>query len=217
MTYLEILAQLNALPNTYVRPGSSFAALQSSRAASLFRYANAVDGLIDQLQFSNASGVWLDVWGKLFGIPRNLQESDGNYAARISATLVAGRATPVAMILYLKIALGLTATITEDFVKTAWQLHFNTPLSSTQFNQLMSNLAYVRPAGVPSLAAFGSPGGTFAGTVNYLRAPRITGAYLESGGTGLSLDVASTTNNSKPLLPTTYLSDPSLNPILGAV
>ena len=216
MTYQEILAQLNTLPATFLRPGSGFAAIQAARAASLFRYASAIDGLIDQLQFSKASGVWLDAWGKLFSIPRNAQESDGDYASRISATLVAGRATPVAMLLYLKIALGLTATLTEDFVKATWQLSFSTPLSSAQFNQVMENLAYVRPAGVPSLASAGSPGGLFAGTVNYLRAPRTTGAYLEEGGSGLAFSISAYTNNSKPLLPTTYLSDPTINPSLGS-
>lgn len=56
----------------------------------------------------------------------------------------------------------------------------------------------------------------FAGTVNYFQAPRITGAYLEGGGSGLALNVSAYTNNSRPLLPTTYLSDPSINPNLGA-
>lgn len=216
MNYQDVLTQLNRLPSTFLRPGDGFAAIQSARAAALFRYANASDGLVEQLQFSKAVGVWLDTWGKLFGIPRNQQEADGDYQARISATLVAGRATPIAMVLYLKIALGLNATIAEDFTKTVWQLHFDTPLSLAQFNQLMANLAYVRPAGVPTISSSSGSGGLFSGTVNYFRAPRVTGAYLEEGAFGLDFTISAYTNNSQSLLPTAYLSDPTINPSLGS-
>lgn len=214
MNYQDIITQLRLLPNTFTRPGSGFVALLAAQGASLFRFANASDGIINQLVFPNASGVWLDVWGKLFGIPRNAQESDADYSTRISATLVASGATPVAMVLYLKIALGLTATITEDFEKTEWSLQFSTALTSAQYSQVLENLAYVRPAGVPTVPGSGGFGGTFTGTVNYLKAPRITGAYLEGGGSGLAFNISAFTNNSVPLLPTTFLSDPTLNPNL---
>lgn len=217
MNYQDILNQLDTLPYTFLRPGSGFASIQAAKAAALMRYAGAIDGLVRQLQFSQASGVWLDVWGKLFSIPRNIQESDGSYASRISATLVSGRATPVAMLIYLKVALGITATISEDFVHTVWQLTFQSQqVTNAQFSQLLENLSYVRPAGVPTLASVGGKGGLFLGTVNYLgNAPRTTGAYLETGTGGLDINISAYTNNSKPLLPTTYLSDPTINPGLA--
>jgi hypothetical protein len=215
MQYGDILIQLNTLPDTYLRPGPTFAFLQASKAAALQRFTNASDGLINNLSFSNASGVWLDVWGELFTIPRNAQESDGSYAARIPATLVSGKGTPVAIILYLLTALGYSVTITEDFVNTAWQVQFSVPVSLAVFNEIMAGLNYVRPAGVPGSALIGTAGGLYIGTVNYLGAPKVTGAYMISPHGLSELNISAFTNNTKPLLPTTFLTDPTLNPGLG--
>lgn len=215
MDFGSVLAQINRLPLTYLRPGTTFAAMQASKAAALMRYANASDALVDQLTFSKATGVWLDVWGKLFGIPRNPQESDDTYSTRISGTLVAGRTTPVAMAIYLNVALGINATITEDLVNTAWKLQFSAPITAAQYNQIMANMAFVRPAGVPSTAFVGAEGGLYTGTVNYLGAPKVTGAYLEESAQHYILNISAYTNNSNPLLPTLFMSDPTVNPGLA--
>lgn len=212
MDFTSVLAQINRLPLTYLRPGNTFAAMQAAKAAALMRYAAASDALVNQLTFSQATGVWLDVWGKLFGIPRNPQESDDSYLTRISGTLVAGRTTPVAMAIYLNVALGIDGSIVEDLVNTAWKLQFSSPITGAQYNQIMTNMAFVRPAGVPSTAFVGATGGLYSGTVNYTGAPRVTGAYLEESAQNYLLDISAYTNNSNPLLPTLFMSDPTINP-----
>ena len=214
MDYSAILTQLNLLPQTFLRFGTPFTWLQASKAAALLRYTGAVDALINQLNFSQAVGVWLDCWGKLFSIPRNSDETDNTYANRITALLTAGRGTPVGIQIYLLIALGITATVTEDFVNTAWQLKLSTPLTQAQLTQMIDNLVYVRPAGVPCLHAIANvQGGTYLGTVNFFGAARVTGAYLKTPVQNAStIGISATTNNSVPLLPTTFLSDPTLNP-----
>jgi hypothetical protein len=212
MQYADVLAQINTLPSSFVRPGPTFAFLQASRAAALLRYAEASDGLIANLSFTTASGVWLDAWGQLFVIPRDAQESDGSYANRIPATLVSGHGTPIAIVLYLLTAFGYTVTITEDFVNTAWQVKFEVPIAPARFNELMQGLNRIRPAGVPATALIGLSGGLYIGSINYLGAPRVTGAYLLSPKGEAALEISAFTNNTLPLLPTLFLTDPTINP-----
>lgn len=218
MQFNDVLTQLNTLPTTFTRPGSQFAELQASKAAGLFRYTNASDGLMEQASsFVNASGPWLDAWGRLFGVVRDPDETDAAYQNRITAVLTTGCGTPVAIVLYILVALGIQATVTEDFNDTSWSLSLSTPLSPMAFQQLISNLIYVRPAGVPFVKVQTSEaGGTFLGTINYLGAPRVTGAYLKTPQqTTDTTALAAFTNNSVPLLPSTFLTDPTLNPGLA--
>lgn len=215
--YSGVLNQLNALPDTFLRPGATFAMIQAAKAAALFHYTDSSSGLMAQTDFSTAQGVWLDVWGKLFGIPRNNGESDTSYVNRIRTTLSSGRTTPVAIALYMLLIFNLNALITEDLVHCAWAFGLSRPLSQSALNALVQNLVYVRPCGVPvTLGASGAGGGMYLGTVNYLGAARVTGAYLESPSAQGNVEVLSAyTNNSVPLLPTTFLSDPTLNPGLA--
>lgn len=215
MQFLDVLTQLNTLPSTYLRPGPQFAEMQSAKAAGLFHFTNASDGLVNQVQsFANATGVWLDAWGKLFGVPRDPDEADNAYATRISAVLTSGCGTPIAITVFIKLSLNIDATITEDFTDTAWFLVLNTPLTPQGYQQLISNLKYVRPAGVPCLKfQENAQGGLFAGTVDFLNAPQVTGAYLKTPSQAVSVtSLSAYTNNSVPLLPTTFLTDPTLNP-----
>ncbi len=212
MRFQEVLTQINTLPQTFLRPGPTFAFLQGSRAAALLRYTSSADGLAANLSFANASGVWLDVWGQLFVVPRSAQEADGAYAARIPATLVSGRGTPVAIVLYLLTAFGYHVTITEDFVHTGWQITFSVPITPQQFGEILIGLNAVRPCGVPGSALIGLSGGLFLGSINYLGAPHVTGAYLLSPKGEALYGLSEFTNNTRPLLPTTFLTDRTINP-----
>jgi hypothetical protein len=59
-------------------------------------------------------------------------------------------------------------------------------------------------------------GGLYLGTINYLGiAPSVTGAYLFDPVDEITPDIPATTNNSVPLLPTTYLTDITINPSLA--
>lgn len=215
MNFAAVKARLDDLPQTYTRLGSTFQAFDSSQTAALFRYTNASDGVINQLNFTQATGPWLDAWGKLFGIPRNVNESDDAYQNRITMTLLAGRCTPNAILIYMQ-SLGIDATITEDFVNTSYHIGFTNPLTVAGFTALAQNLGSVRPAGVPFLPFDVLQGGLYLGTVDFLNAPKVTGAYLDSPLNGFTPKIAASTNNSVPLLPTLFLTDPTLNPGLAA-
>lgn len=214
MQFSDVLAQRATLPSTFTRSGSPYNLLANSKAAALARFTGAVDGLINQIQsMSNAYGVWLDAWGKLWSIPRNTNEKDSDYLSRISAILLAGRGSPAAIELFILIAFGITVSVTEDFTACTWNLVFSAPPNNQQLANIAASLPYVRPAGVPVLSEESGKGGLYLGTVNYLGAPRTTGAYLETPQGAVDTTTQSAfTNNSTPLLPTLFLTDPFLNP-----
>lgn len=214
MQFADVKARLDDLPLTFTRPGPGFQTFDRSQTAALFRYTNASDGVLNQLDFRQAVGPWLDAWGKLFVIPRNINESDDAYQNRIVMTLLAGRCTPNAILIYLQ-TLGITATLQEDFVHAAFHIQFTTPLTTAGFAALAQNLGNVRPAGVPFLPFEVLQGGLYVGTIDFLDAPKVTGAYLDSPLKSFTPTIATSTNNSVPLLPTLFLSDPTLNPGLA--
>jgi hypothetical protein len=211
MQFADVKNRLDDLPPTFKRNGSNYQAFDWSQTAALFRYTNAVDGLMGQLNFKQAVGPWLDAWGKLFSIARNVDESDDAYHNRITMTLLAGRCTPNAILVYLH-TLGISATIEEDLINCAFHLQFTAPLTSAGFQSLAQNMAAVRPAGVPFLPFQVLQGGLYVGTVDFLDAPKVTGAYLDSPLKSFTPTIAQSTDNSVPLLPTLWLSDPTLNP-----
>jgi hypothetical protein len=211
MQFADVKARLDDLPRTYTRLGPNYTAFDLAQTAALFRYTNASDGISNQLIFKQAVGPWLDVWGKLFGIVRNTNESDDAYQNRITFTLLAGRCTPNAILIYLQ-TLGITATLEEDFVNCAFHLQFTAPLTTAGFLALAQNMAAVRPAGVPFLPFQVLQGGLYVGTIDFLNAPRVTGAYLDQPLKSFTPTIAQSTDNSVPLLPTLWLSDPTLNP-----
>ena len=214
MQFSDVKVRLDDLPPTYLRPGTGFQNWDLAQTAGLFRYTNGSDGVINQLNFIQAFGPWLDVWGKLFVIPRNTNESDDAYQNRIVMTLLAGTCTPNAILIYMK-TLGINATLVENFSTSSYIIEFTAPLTAAGFNALAQNLARVRPAGVPFLPFAVLQGGLYIGTVDFLNAPKVTGAYLDSPLKGFTPVISAFTNNSVPLLPTLFLSDPILNPGLS--
>lgn len=213
MNFQEVQERLADLPSTYTRPGPNYQRLDLSRAAELFRYTNGADGVIEQLNFSQAVGPWLDVWGKLFVIPRNTNESDDSYHTRILFTLLAGRVTPNAILLYLLNTIGAAPNLVENFPQCEFRLVFTQPLTTAAFEAVAQNLASVRPAGVPFLPFEVLQGGSYLGTVNFTGAAKVTGAYLDAPVKDFTPALDASTNNAVPLLPTTFLTDPSINPV----
>jgi hypothetical protein len=214
MQFQDVKARLDDLPPTFKRLGPGYQAFDLAQTAALARYTGASDGILNQLNFVQAVGPWLDAWGKLFGIPRNVNESDDTYQNRIVMTLLAGRCTPNAILIYLK-TLGITATLEEDFVNAAYHIQFTSPLTTAGFASLAQNLTAVRPAGVPFLPFQVLQGGLYVGTIDFLDAPKVTGAYLDSPLKSFTPTIALSTNNSVSLLPTLFLTDPTLNPGLA--
>lgn len=214
MDWTAVAARLTDLPRGYVRVGPNYQQFQNSLTAGLVVGTTASDSLITQLDFSQSSGHWLDVWGRLFNLPRNSNETDNAYSMRISLLLQSGKGTAPAIEQYTQKGLGYSNTVSEDFTNVSWSLTLTAPLTTAQYTQLATNLVNVRPAGVPFLPIYVPSGGLYLDSINYLDAPSVTGAYIVNPITGVSPNISANTNPAQPTLPTTYLTDPTLNPSL---
>lgn len=212
MQWADVLARLSDLPDTFLRQGPNFTAFQAALTNGLHKFTNSVDGAVNQAQATQAIGKWLDVVGRARNMPRYNGEPDATYLARIAYLLNTPGGPPNAILGLLAI-IGQTAspTLTESFATCSWSIGVNAGISTTKQAQLTNALGYVRPAGVPYQINV-SRGGLYLNTLNYLGRPRVTGAYLVSSTNSLPLNMSSNTNNAINLLPTTYLTDPTLNP-----
>lgn len=217
MDFSQITAQIADLPSAFTRPGAVYQQLQNSFSGALLRGCSASDGIIGQLGFQNATGVWLDAWGKLYGLSRKANEADSVYKARITFTLLCGKGPPIAIRTFVETAEGIPdATIVENLPNVGWNMNITTSVSSETLNQVANDVVYVRPAGVPFGPFSVLRGGSYLGTVNYLGAGRVTGAYIFNPLTTFNFAIPESTNNSLSQLPTTFLSDPTINPSLAA-
>lgn len=212
MNFAAIQKQLNDLPNTFKRTGVPYTQWIDALTALLDLYCQGVDGLVAQLTFSAAQYGWADVWGTVLGIRRRANEADSLYKARISATLLSWRANAVAMQNWLENVEMVPASINENLAAGSYTVVLPPSLTSAQISQILLDLAYVRPAGVPfNLSTLA--GGTYLNTVNYIgAAPRVTGAYLGGSSLGQALGIPANTDNATSLLPDLMLTDPTLNP-----
>lgn len=215
MDWAAVARQLGDVPDTYKRPGDTFTWLFNAYVAGLFRYTSAADGTIAQLTFDQALGNWLDVWGQLFNFRRDDGESDAAYKNRIQFLLLCGKGPPISIEKYIQVVEGLTALVIERFPDFGYQVQIGIQ-TVAEYLQLAINLKYVRPVGIPFLPFRVLRGGLYLGTINYLTiAPRVTGAYLVEPVEEITPSIPATTNNSVPLLPTTYLTDITINPSLA--
>lgn len=213
MNFSAVQTQLNDLPGTFKRPGAPYTQWVDSLTALLTLFCQAVDGLLSQLVFSQSQYGWVDTWGIILGsIQRRPNEADSVYKARIQFMLLSWRANAVTMQNWLLNVEKITATVSENFPAVGYTVLFPPTLLNSQITQILLNLAYVRPAGVPFQAAVQS-GGTYLNTVNYIGgAPRVTGAYLGGASIPFALSIPANTNNVVALLPDLLLTDPTLNP-----
>lgn len=215
MDQAKVLAAINDLPSTFKRDAdTTYLQFIDALTAALFRMTNAADGITSQLTIGNASGGWLDLWGMLFGLPRRANEADSTYFARITITLTGGAGPVQCMLNWVFTAWGLVIAITENLPSVGYVITFPATVSTVQIGQIIQGLAQIRPAGVPFTVVISNIG-TYLDTVNYLNAGNVTGAYLGGGTTPVNLTLASANNNSPPLLPQLFLTDPTLNPSLA--
>lgn len=216
MDWNGIVARLNDLPATFQRQGPNFNAFQNSLVNGLHKFTNSVDGVVNQAQASQAVGKWLDVVGRARNIPRYNGEPDATYLSRITYLLTTPGGPPNAIIGLLQILGQSTTTISENFTTCSWSTNINAgSQSASAIAQITGALGYVRPAGVPYQLNV-SHGGLYLNTLNYLGRPRVTGTYLVNATNSIPLNIPSNTNNAINLLPTIYLTDPTLNPSLAA-
>lgn len=208
MNFQDVQDQITDLPSSFARFGPIFAGLILSLTAMMARSTRAIDQLAPQLNINTAKWGWLDAIGKLYGIPRNQYETDPQYKTRLVGTLSAAHGTPTAITKFINLALNLNTTITENFDLVSYQINFANPPSIQTLTQVAISINWVRPAGVPFLPFFQVRGGLYLRTLNYFGVKRVTGSYLARPQASIEINLAANTDNPKPLLPTTYLSDP---------
>ena len=209
MQWADVLARLQSLPTTFRRPPGTYTFLENAETAAVTRYTAADDAQSAQTTLLGAAGRWVDVFGLLLGIPRLPAEADSAYVTRIVVTTTAGKGPGVAIELFLLLSLGVQATVTDSPTATGYVV--NIP-GGTALAPVLAAIAYVRPAGVPFVVNQVA-GGPYMGTVDFLGRGRATGSYLTAPMTTAS-PTGSATNSAQATLPTTFLTDPTLNPSL---
>lgn len=212
MDFVAVQSQINDLPTTFKRPGAPFTQYQDALAAGLTRDTTSVDGVIASASnINNARFGWLDIWGLLFGLPRNQNEPDGRYLARIMYTVLAGAGPPVAIATWIAMVYNVQVTVTDSPTAVGYVITFPTGLTNAQIAVIVASLVRIRPDGVP-LTVAQSDAGTFLDTINFLDSPRTTGGYLGGAVADGNLNLSAVTYNAMPLLPDLMLNDPTLNP-----
>lgn len=214
MDFPTVQQYLNDLPNTFKRPGAPYTQLIDSISAALARFTTGSDGVMAQTIFGSAQYGWLDIWGLIANVVRRPNEADAVYQARILNTLIAPHTTPVALFVWLQFIEGVTAIIVENLPSVGYAITLPPTLLLAQLEQIVLNLAYVRPAGMPFVAQQ-QTGGTFLNTVDYTDLARATGEFLGGASTNLGIVLPASTNNATPLLPSLLMTDPTLNPSLA--
>lgn len=210
MDWSDVQARLDDIPQTFRRSGPNYAAWRNSLTAAISRGTVGVDGTVGQIDFATATGKWLDVWGAVFSVPRQAGEGSAAYRTRIQKTCLAWYGTVPGIEAFVGFTLGITATVSEDPpAADGWVLSLPSVTSQT-LKSLAATLQNVRPAGVPYVFSVRSSG-LYLGTVNFLGAPRTTGAFLNPAAS-IQPDISATTNQVVNTLPTTLLSDPTINP-----
>ena len=213
MQWADIAYQLGDLPDTYKRSGPTYEGVMNSLTAALDRYTNSSNAVVSMANFANAQGKWLDFWGQLLGgISRLNEQTDEEYMALITQTILEGKGPPVAILDYVSLIYGIKASITENFPNVGWYLKFGSSFPQSQYNQLALTLGNVRPAGVPFTPFYVLGGGLYVGSLNYLGRDRVTGSYIGQPVTTFSFQIPNSTNNVTSSLPTLFLEDPQINP-----
>jgi hypothetical protein len=215
MNFAAVLAQLNDLPSAFTRPGPPYTWLAASLAVSDALSTETCDDTVAQtLTFANAQDGWIDVWGLLFNMPRNQNEANSLYAARIQETVLAWVGTLPALQAWIAL-FAPGGSIAENISGLGYVITLPAAMSQTQVQNFLQSLNRIRPAGVP-FSVNVAAGGLFAGTANFTGGGGggVMGDYLSAATSSLALGISPTTQNSVPLLPTTLLVDPTINPSL---
>jgi hypothetical protein len=208
--FADIQAQLNDLPTTFKRHGAPYTQLIDALSGGLTGFTVGVDGVIAQTAaFQLAQGGWLDLWGLLFLVPRSANEGDGPYETRIAETVLAWVATMPAIQAWLNL-FAPGGTVTEGLPSVGYSLILPATMSPSDIVNFLIAFNRIRPAGVP-FTVQQSAGGLYLGTVAFMGLGRVQGNYLTEATGQQALNVASVTNNARPMIPSLFLVDPSIN------
>lgn len=213
MDFPTILARLNDLPNTFTRQGAPYTQLMDSIALSLAEYSLSMDATTAQIQ--NFSGPpldgWLDVWGLLFGVPRNSNEANSSYSTRITRVVLAWVGTLPAIQAWVNFYAPGGSVVDNAPSGVGYTITIPSTMTAQQILYFLTSLNRIRPVGVP-FTVQQIVGGLFLGTDEFLGLGLVQGSYLANGIITLSLPQGPSTANSVPIIPTLYIDDPTLNP-----
>jgi hypothetical protein len=211
MNYAAVRAQINDLPATFTPTGNPYAQVAAARAAALAVFTNGSDATEQQVQqFSNAIDGWIDVWGLLFGIPRNTNEGNVPYAIRIVETVLAWVGTLPALQAWTTL-FAPGGSVAENGSGLGYTITLPGAMTATQAAAFVASLGRIRPAGVPFVVVGGGLG-LYLDAEAFLGKGVVFGSYLTGYTTPGTFNLNATTNSSQPLIPTLFLSDPNLNP-----
>lgn len=219
MDFAAVQAVLNDLPRTFTRPGNPYAQLVDAESLALATATTGWDGLATQCaSLSQALDGWIDVWGLLFGVPRNSGEGNAPYAGRIVATVAPIVGSLPAIQIWMNLFLPGGSVVDNAMAgnppgptgQVGYTLTFPAYATTAQIVLFLVGLARIRPAGVPfNIQQSGS--GLFLGTINFLGKGQVAGSYLTATASASALGIGANTNSSPPLLPGLYLTDPTIN------
>ena len=208
MQFADVLARLQQLPATFRRQLTPYQWLEASLTAQLASYTATDDAITSQAQFTTAIGRWVDTWGQVLGIPRQSSESTVAYFNRILASMTAAKGPPVAMEFFLKTVLNAAVVIVDSPTAIGYSVEIP---STVNLILAVAAINYVRPTGVPFVIVL-TEGGPYISGINFCGRGSVTGAYLTSGSRSPAGLISSSTNSVVNQLPTTWLTDPLLNP-----
>lgn len=209
MNLNAVAAQLNDLPATFRPAGNPYAQFIASLASAESLFTEGADATMAQaLSFQNAIGGWIDVWGLLFGVPRNQNEGSIPYALRITETVLAWVGTLPAIQMWLDL-FAPGGTVVENASGLGYVINLPGGMSLTQINTFLVSLGRIRPAGVPFTVKAPSAG-LYLDAEAFLGDSVTFGSYLTTGVQPVALGLNATTPSAQPLVPDLFLVDPGL-------
>lgn len=204
-----IIAQLNDLPATFRPQGNPYAQFAAAVAAAASLYTSGADATGAQaVAFSNAIDGWIDVYGLLFGVPRNQGEGNIPYALRIGETVLAWVGTLPAIQAWIDL-FAPGGSVTENASRPGYAIVLPSSMTNAQALAFVQSLGRIRPAGVPfTVQQLGT--GLFLGTEAFLGKGSTLGSYLTGGGSAGLPDIGAMTPSAQPIIPDLFLVDPNL-------
>lgn len=215
MTYDEALQVILSQPKTFQRVGPNYDAWQISEMSAIARFVSGDDSVISQVSsLTTSTGKWLDTFGQLMGVSRRERERDSLYAARVQNTCLANHCAPNCIMSFLSLSLDITTTVTENLPEVGWNLSVTNSSVLVDEASLSEALVRVRPAGVPFQYEYPS-GGLYMTTNVFRNRPLGYGAFYSANTKTKTPTLGGATNAATSLLPTPFLTDPTINPSLG--
>lgn len=170
MNLEELLNFFNNLPPSVLKTNGNpnISNLIGSIVLTLSSYTGGWEQWMENMSsLSPQAGNFLDSMGAYFGIDRQSNETDGNYAAKITLALYNTFGSPQAILNMLQEVYGVSATVT-NLPTVGYSLSLQS-YPAQYINIIVGALKYARPAGVP-FYLYSATGGPTVGSSLYLGA-----------------------------------------------